>query len=476
MINQLILVIPEISIALVAMFVQIVSVFFRKLQIPLSFLVVTFLLSLACFISLNYTSLFGYGFNNSYFNDDITLTIKLLLLIFFTLIIFFYLAYASYANNFEMEYLCLMMFSVIGMFISISARDFLVMYIGLELQTLPMYILASFNVFNSRSSESGVKYFILGALASGIMLFGISLIYGFSGTTNFLVINDLYQDAVGVDSVLFKIPAAVIVGIVMVLSGLCFKLSAAPFHFWTPDVYEGSPIISTCFFATLPKLASLVVLGNICYRAFYGYEEVWLMLIKVMAVASLIIGSFGAIMQNSLKRLMAYSSITNVGYILASFSCYNLFALKAATLFMLVYIVALLALFALIIIALGEHADYADITDLSGLSSTNKIAALSISIILFSMIGIPPFAGFFTKLYILKFLLESQNFFLLSMALLATVVSSFYYLRVIKIMYFDIPNISKHRNNYSLSLVLISFILILFLIFFVFFVDHLINI
>ena len=311
----------------------------------------------------------------------------------------------------------------------ISSYDLIVFYLGLELQSLCLYILASFKTEDERSNEAGLKYFVLSALASGILLYGCSLIYGFTGSTNFDVIsNNLDSSNTGA-----------VFGIVFIIVGLAFKISAVPFHMWTPDVYEGSPTSVTSFFALIPKIAALTVFIRFMYVPFINVIDQWQTIIIFLSIASMILGAVAAIGQNNIKRLMAYSSIGHMGYALAGLATGTNAGVQSTIIYLTIYLVMNLGAFGCIFMMKRENVYYENINDLSGLSKNHPMLALSFLIILFSLAGIPPLAGFFAKFYIFMSVIESKMYALAIIGLVTTVVSSFYYLRIIKIIYFDRP-------------------------------------
>ena len=326
------------------------------------------------------------------------------------------------------------------MLVMISSNDLIVFYIGLELQSLALYVLASFNRDNLLSSESGLKYFVLSALSSGLLLYGCSLIYGFSNSTNF---NEISQN--------FNFEYGVIFGMVFVIVGLAFKISAVPFHMWAPDVYQGSPTSVTVLFAILPKIAALTVFIKFLYGPFINLFEEWQAIIIFLSVASMILGAVAAIGQKNLKRLIAYSSISHMGYALAGLTTGTNQGIQSSIIYLVIYLIMNLAFFCCLFMLKRKDKFYENIEDLSGLSKKHPILALSFLIILFSLAGIPPLAGFFAKFYIFMAVIQKEMYFLAIVGLLATVIAAFYYLRVIKIIYFD-PEQEKFDTSMSLGL------------------------
>ena len=335
----------------------------------------------------------------------------------------------------------LILFSTFGMMIFISSNDLMSMYIGIELQSLALYVIASINRDSLKSSEAGIKYFILGALSSGILLYGCSLIYGFTGSTNF---NEIYLQINSLE----KLNLGIIFGLVFILAGLAFKISAVPFHMWTPDVYEGAPTSVTAFFAIVPKIASVALIFRFCLEPFAEFYSSWRQIIVFLSIASMFLGAISAIKQTNIKRLLAYSSIGHVGYILIGLASANILAIKGIIIYSSIYVLMNIAIFAIILSLKINNAYVEKISDLSGLSKSKPFYSICIAIIMFSLAGIPPFAGFFGKFYIFLAALDSQLFYLAILGVIASVISAFYYLRIIKIIYFD--NLTE--DNYSINI------------------------
>jgi NADH-quinone oxidoreductase subunit N len=340
------------------------------------------------------------------------------------------------------------------MMVMISSNDLIVFYMGLELQSLALYVLATFNRNNLKSSEAGLKYFVLSALSSGLLLYGCSLIYGFSGSTNFEII------ASELDSNEY----ALTFGIVFILVGLAFKISAVPFHMWAPDVYEGSPTTVTLFFTMVPKIAALTVFIRFLYVPFLELIDQWQMILVFLSIASMLFGAIAAIGQKNIKRLIAYSSIGHIGYALAGVASASNDGIQSSVIYLTIYIVMNLGFFSCLLMLRRNDNYYESIDDLSGLSKNHPILSFSLLVILFSLAGIPPLAGFFAKFYIFKAVIEQSMYFLAIVGLLSTVIAAFYYLRIIKIIYFD-PEKEKYDQDHSpwlkFSLIL-STLLILF--------------
>ncbi len=329
------------------------------------------------------------------------------------------------------EFPVLVLLSTVGMMMMVSANDLISLYLGLELQSLALYVLAAFRRDELRSTEAGVKYFILGAVASGLLLYGASLVYGFTGTTNFA---DLAQVLSGDQE---PVATGVIIGMVFVLAGLAFKLSAVPFHMWAPDVYEGSPTPVTAFFSVAPKLAAFGLFLRVMLEPFGALVDQWQQIIVVIAVASMGLGAFAAIGQHNIKRLMAYSSISHVGYALVGLAAGTEAGARGVMIYMVIYAFMNLGVFTCILSMNRRDRAVENLSDLAGLGRTNPGMALALGIFMFSMAGIPPLAGFFGKLYVFLAAVEAGLFGLAVIAVLASVVAAYYYLRIVKIMYFE---------------------------------------
>ena len=362
-------------------------------------------------------------------------------------------------NNIDkIEYPILILSSVFGMFLMISSNDLIIFYLGLELQSLCLYILASFKRNEERSTEAGLKYFVLSALSSGLLLYGCSLIYGFTGSTNFEVIsNNLDQANTGA-----------VFGIVFITVALAFKVSAVPFHMWTPDVYEGSPTSVTAFFALIPKIAAITVFIRFMYVPFINVINQWQTIIIFLSLASMILGAVAAIGQTNIKRLMAYSSIGHMGYALAGLATGTNEGIQSTIIYLTIYLVMNLGGFACIFMMKRENIFYENINDLSGLSKNHPVLAFAFLIILFSLAGIPPLAGFFAKFYVFMAVIEAKMFTLAIIGLVTTVVSAFYYLRIIKIIYFDKPKKSFDESydwGLKISLILSSILILVYFVY-----------
>ena len=355
----------------------------------------------------------------------------------------------------------LLLFSTLGMMLMISSKNLMMMYLAIELQSLSLYVVASIKRNSLESAESGVKYFILGALSSGILLYGFSLVYGFTGQTSF---DEIYISLSQLDN----LPIGLVFGLVFILVGLAFKVSAVPFHMWTPDVYEGAPTSITAFFAIVPKLAAIALIFRFCLEPFNDFYFEWTQVIFFLSIASMFLGAIAAIAQKSMKRLLAYSSIGHVGYVLIALVAASDQGIRSASIYMFIYLIMNISVFA-ILLSLKKSDKYVDqIDELSGLSKSNPIVSACLAIIMLSMAGIPPFIGFFGKFYVFIAAVESQQYILAILGVLASVISAFYYLRIIKGMYFDETidgeNFDFTINNQSKVILLTSILIITFFI------------
>ena len=328
------------------------------------------------------------------------------------------------------EYPVLIMFAVLGMLLMISANDLMSLYLGLELQSLSLYVIAAFNRDSQKSAEAGLKYFVLGALASGLLLYGCSLIYGFTGSTSF----DGIAASLSREN---SLSTGLVVGMVFLCAGLAFKVSAVPFHMWTPDVYEGAPTPVTAFFAAAPKVAAVALFVRVLFDPFGSMVSHWQQLIIAISIGSMLLGTFAAIYQTNFKRLMAYSSIGNIGFAFVGLAAGTEDGIQGVIIYMTIYLIMTIGSFGCILSMRVRGEMLEGIEDLAGLGRTNPLMAAAIAIMMFSLAGIPPLAGFFGKLYVFLAAVHAGLYFLAVIGLLTSVVGAFYYLRVIKIMYFD---------------------------------------
>ena len=339
-------------------------------------------------------------------------------------------AYLLSTKRRAFEFPLLVLISTLGMMLMISAHDLIALYLGLELSSLSLYVVASFDRDSVKSTEAGLKYFVLGALSSGMLLYGASLIYGMTGSVSFSGIAIALKSGAGI---------GVIFGLAFVLAGLSFKISAVPFHMWTPDVYEGSPTPVTAFFAVAPKTAAVALLVRVVEQAFPSISGQWQQIIVFVAISSMVLGAFAAIGQKNIKRLLAYSSIGHIGYVLVGLSSGTVDGVAGVAIYMVIYLVTTLGAFACVLSMQRDGHYYEDIDDLAGLSKTNPALAFALAMIMLSLAGIPPLAGFFAKWYVFAAAVNSGLYALAVIGVVASVVGAYYYLRIVKIIYFDEP-------------------------------------
>ena len=362
--------------------------------------------------------------------DRLSVYMKLLVLFSGIVIIYISEKYRSFEKLFIYEYPLLILFSILGMLIMISANDFISLYMGLELQSLSLYVLASMKKDSSKSSEAGLKYFILGALASGFFLFGVSLLFGIAGTTTYTELSLILVNYENYSPLLA-------LAIVMILCSIAFKLSAAPFHMWTPDVYEGSPTTVTAFIAVVPKIAAVAIIVRVLYIPFGNIYEIWYQILVMISVVSIYVGAFGAIVQDNIKRLMAYSTIGSIGYVLLALSAGSQEALQGALIYITIYTISVMGSFVAIVFMEKDNIALEKISDLAGISKTDPYTAICFSILLLSLAGLPPFAGFVGKFYIFRSLIIEDLTWLAVIGVIGSVIAAYYYLKLIKIMYLD---------------------------------------
>ena len=358
----------------------------------------------------------------------------------------------------KFEYPIIILLSILGMFFMVSSNDLILFYLGLELQSLSLYILASIDRDNLRSTESGIKYFVLSALSSGLLLYGCSLLYGFTGSTNF----DTIAEQLNTENV------GAVFAMVFILVGLAFKVSAVPFHMWTPDVYEGAPTSITSYFAVVPKVAGLALLIKFMFIPFSNILLEWQTIIIFISIASMILGAVAAMVQKNLKRLLAYSSIGHIGYALAGVATGVISGYQSAIIYISIYVIMNIGAFSCLYLLKKDGQYKENISDLSGISKKHPVLAISFLIILFSLAGVPPLGGFFAKFYVFVAVLEQQMYALAIIGLVTTVMSAFYYLKIIKTIYFDdnVITFDPAKNKFAqLSIILSCGILLTFFLY-----------
>ncbi len=426
MINNLNILLPEIFLTLSIFSILMVGVFTKK-SFNLIFNSSSLILLIAIALILNSSNDVEKIFLNSFVKDSFSNFFKILILISSLFVLNSSKKFIIENKIDKFEYPIIILISILGMFFMLSSNDLILFYLGLELQSLALYILASIDRDNSRSSESGIKYFVLSALSSGLLLYGCSLLYGYTGSTNFeLIAEQLNKENTGA-----------IFAMVFILVGLAFKVSAVPFHMWTPDVYEGAPTSITSFFAVVPKATGLALLIKFMFVPFSNIIFEWQTIIIFISVASMILGAVAAIVQKNIKRLLAYSSIGHIGYALAGVATASTSGYESSVVYISIYVVMNVGAFSCLYLMRKDGMYKENISDLSGISKKHPILAISLLIILFSLAGIPPLAGFFAKFYIFASVVEQKMYALAVIGLLTTVISAFYYLKIIKTIYFE---------------------------------------
>jgi NADH-quinone oxidoreductase subunit N len=369
----------------------------------------------------------GLVFNGLFIDDAFARFAKVTILISAAAVLVMSQDYMSRRDLLRFEYPILVSLAVVGMMVMVSSADLITLYMGLELQSLALYVVASLRRDSAKSSEAGLKYFVLGALSSGLLLYGASLVYGYAGTTSFAGILETVQDGV---------PIGLLLGLVFMLAGLAFKVSAAPFHMWTPDVYEGSPTPVTAFFATAPKVAAMALIARLVQDAFGGVPGQWGQVLAGLAVVSMFLGAVAAIGQRDIKRLMAYSSIAHMGYALIGLAVGTVYGIQATLIYMAIYVTMNVGTFAFILSMERNGRPVSDIAGLNQFARKEPLKAIAMLILLFSLAGVPPMVGFFGKFYVLKAAVDAGMVWLAVAGAVASVIGAFYYLRIVFFMYF----------------------------------------
>ena len=429
LISALTLAIPELLVAISALVLLMVGVYGG----PKASTLVTWLSVAVLAVAgiLVWQSGEGNVFGGGYVNDAFAKFMKLLTIVGALVSLAMSGEFAKRENFDQFEFPVLVLLATLGMMLMVSANNMLALYMGLELQSLALYVVAAINRDNLKSTEAGLKYFVLGALSSGMLLYGISLVYGFTGQIGFDAIAQAIAGGERQVGLLF--------GLVFILAGLSFKISAVPFHMWTPDVYEGAPTPVTAFFASAPKMAAMAMLVRVVMDGFQPVTHDWQQVIVFISIASMVLGAFAAIGQTNIKRLMAYSSIGHVGFALVGLAAGSQAGVQGVATYMIIYLVMTLGTFAFILSMRTKDNQVEQIADLAGLSKTNPVRALILTVLMFSLAGIPPLAGFFAKWYVFLAAMQANLLALSVIGVLASVVGAFYYLRIIKIMWFDDP-------------------------------------
>ncbi|MCF6327993.1 MAG: NADH-quinone oxidoreductase subunit NuoN [Devosiaceae bacterium] len=420
---------PELLLAISALVLLMAGVFIKNSSGRLAGVSIGLLLALAVLIVMQPQT--GILFNGGFIQDDFARYMKVLVLVGSALALVLSVSSAADNGLAKFEYSVLIILATLGMMIMVSANDLMVLYIGIELQALSLYVLASMRRDNAAATEAGLKYFVLGALSSGMLLYGASLIYGFTGQTQL--------DKIAEVILLGDRSVGVIFGLAFLLAGIAFKISAVPFHMWTPDVYEGAPTPITAFFATAPKVAAMALLIRLVTDSFEPLTRDWQQIVIFLSIASMALAAFAGIGQKNLKRLIAYSSIGHMGFALVGLSAASQVGVEGVAIYMAIYLTTNVGLFACIL-SLKSSAGYVEnISDLAGLAKTRPYVAATMAIMMFSLIGLPPLAGFFAKWHVFLAAIEAELFALAIIGVFASAISAFYYLRICKIMYFDEP-------------------------------------
>ena len=449
--NDFKLIIPEMFLVIIILLLLVYGVLYSTSKVK-NFPIILKNISILSLISFGFTIILyinkpidnGLIFYNTLIFDNFTYLFKFLIIIgaFFSILMSLDYVEKESFNNFE--YILIISLSTISMLFLVSSLDFISIYLTIELQSLCFYVIACFKRNSEFSTEAGIKYFILGAFSSGLLLFGFSLIYGFTGTTNILQLSSIFLCGEGKEftATLQDSLRACELGMIFILVGFLFKLTSAPFHMWAPDVYEGAPTSVTAFFSIAPKIAIFGIFLRIFLEAFYNFMYPWQTIIIICSFCSMLLGSLAALTQNKIKRLLAFSSIGHVGYLLIGFSCGTLEGLQSLIFYLIIYLVMTINIFAIILSPMRrnftnkvQRIKYS--TDFANLARSNPLIALTLSVNLFSMAGIPPLAGFYSKAFIFFSALNSSLYFLALIGIITSVVSCFYYIRIIKITYFE---------------------------------------
>lgn len=447
---------PEISLLLSALIFQLIGAYSNNtLTHIIAKMAIGFAAILIAILVFHPNWFNGIYWNNTFIVNQSKIYLKIIILIFYISLTLIYSGYIKVANlKGHSEYIVLMQLGALGGLILVSANDFMVMYLGIEMQGIIGYILTTFNYNNSRSSEAGLKYFILGTVFSAIMLFGISLVYGTTQSIRYDIALHALQNS--------SSDMVALVAILMILIGVLFKLSIAPFHMWTPDIYDGAPLVVVALFSSLPKISVLALLGNLLSELKFASDAFFYIkiIIMVLACLSLIVGAFGALLQQSIQRFIAYSAILNLGYAILALvaNSSNVIRAEISYFYIIIYAASMLGFIAIIINNFTNRANYLKISHLSGLSNVKKLSSILIAIQMFSLVGIPPFAGFISKYIIFTSILKSGMYELIIIGIVAVVIGSYCYLNIVKVMYF-LPNTVRFQNssiNFELSLVSIA--------------------
>ncbi|MBL4811903.1 MAG: NADH-quinone oxidoreductase subunit NuoN [Rhodobacteraceae bacterium] len=426
--SDLQIILPEITLSLFAIIALLAAVYTGKDEMARPLVAITSLLFVGVAFWIGWS---GHGdvtaFDGSFNDDSFARFAKVAILLSAASVLFMGQGYLIRRNLLRFEYPILVILAVVGMMVMVSAGDLMVLYMGLELQSLALYVIAALRRDSEKSTEAGLKYFVLGALSSGLLLYGASLTYGFAGTTLFSGI---------IVSVEHEFTLGLLFGLVFLMAGLAFKVSAAPFHMWTPDVYEGSPTPVTAFFATAPKIAAMALFARVLHDAFGEITGQWQQILAMLSLASMFVGAVAAIGQTNIKRMMAYSSISHMGFALMGLASGTAFGVRAMLIYLAIYVTMNIGTFAFILMMEKDGRPVTDIGALHQYSKREPLRALAMLILLFSMAGVPPMVGFFGKFYVLRAAVEGGIAWLAVAGVVASVISAFYYLRIVYYMYF----------------------------------------
>ncbi len=428
---DLITALPEIVIVSMAMFILLADLFLKPANRIAIYVLAQFTLLLAAYFTFStHVPSVGYAFTGTFVDDAMADVLKLMIYLGTSMIFVYSRQYIQQRDMFRGEFYALVLFSVVGMMIMVSGQNMLTLYVGLELLSLSLYALVALDRDNAKATEAAMKYFVLGALASGMLLYGMSMIYGMTGSLNIAEINNALMSGPNIHSVL-------ILGLVFIVSGLAFKLGAVPFQMWVPDVYEGSPTAVTMLISSVPKLAAFAFVIRLLVQALPTLAVDWQQMLMIMAVLSIIIGNITAIAQTNLKRMLAYSTISHIGFILFGLMSASLNGVASAMFYVVSYVLMTLAGFGIILLLSRKGFEAEQLDDLKGLNQRSPWHAFLMLIVMFSMAGVPPTLGFYAKFTVLQAALQAGYLWLVVFAVLMAVIGAFYYLRVIKLMYFD---------------------------------------
>jgi NADH-quinone oxidoreductase subunit N len=430
---DLITALPEIAIASMAMFILLADLFIKPANRIVIYLLAQATLFAAAYLTFStHVPSVSYAFSNTFVDDAMSDVLKLMIYLGTSLIFVYSRQYIQLRNMYRGEFYALVLFSVIGMMIMVSGQNMLTLYIGLELLSLSLYALVALDRDNAKATEAAMKYFVLGALASGMLLYGMSMIYGMTGSLNIAEINAALLGSE-------KIHAVLILGLVFIVSGLAFKLGAVPFQMWVPDVYEGSPTAMTMLISSVPKLAAFAFVIRLLVQALPTMAVDWQQMLMIMAVLSIIIGNITAIAQTNLKRMLAYSTISHIGFMMFGLMSASINGFVYSMFYIVSYVLMTLAGFGMILLLSRKGFEAEKLDDLKGLNQRSPWHAFLMLIVMFSMAGVPPTLGFYAKFSVLQAALQAGYLWLVVFAVLMAVIGAFYYLRVIKLMYFDEP-------------------------------------